>query len=195
VVAAVLAMVVTVGIVIGNNFFWKPADERSIETRKYDQIERVFRQNPGSKSAALAYAISLYDKGQNEEADENFKVLIEKFPKDTAVLINYGLFKKETGDIKEAKASFEKVLKNAPYFVIANVQYGILLREEGSYSEALKKFDNAIKIEPGSADILVEKAKVYIAMKDTKKASELLNKALTFVPDYKEAEDLLNQLK
>lgn len=194
-VIVVIVVVVSVGLYLGNTYFWKPVEEKNILEKKFAVAEQVYQKYPQSKDAALAYAIALYTQGEEEAASKRFKELETRFPKDTAVLINYAVFKKEAGDIKEAKRLLEKVLKQSPYFVMANVNYGMILREEGKNDEALAAFDKALKIEPGAADILVEKAKVYVAMKDTQKAKENLQRAISLVPDYEDAVKILNELK
>lgn len=194
-VLVTVAIVVGIGIYVGNQFFWKPDDVRTLIDRRFDDIETTYKKNPKLKNPALAYAIALGERGNKAQADKIFNELLKTYPKDNALLFNYGVFKKATGDVNEAKKAYEKILKKAPYFVAANVNYGIILREEGKNSEALEKFANALRIDPGAADIIVERAKVYIAMKDTEKARADLNKALSYVPNYEEAQKLLKDLK
>lgn len=192
---AVIAVLVAIGLYVGNRFFWNPVDARTVAEKRFDSIESTYKKNPKDTQAALAYAIALYNKGENSAADRLFKELAKKNPGNNAVLVNYAIFKKDTGDRKKAAELFEKVLKKSPYFVPANVQYAVLLREQGKYEEALTKIDNALRIEPAAADILLEKAKIYIGMKDNQKARECLQKALKFVPNYEEAQKLMKQLE
>ncbi|KNZ71003.1 hypothetical protein Tfer_0073 [Thermincola ferriacetica] len=192
---AVITALAVIGLYVGNKFFWKPVDARTVAEKRFDSIETAYKNNPKDKQAALAYAIALYTQGKNGAAEKLFAELARKNPGDNAILVNYASFKKDTGDRKKAAELFEKVLKKSPYFVPANVQYAVLLREQGKYEEALTKIDNALRIEPAAADILLEKAKIYIAMKDGQKAKEYLQRALKFVPNYEEAQKLMKQLE
>lgn len=195
VLVGVIVIVSAVGIFLGNAVFWKPVDSRSFAEVRFNDIEKAYRANPKSRNAAIAYALSLAEKGDKKSPEKIYQDLVKQYPKDNAVLFNYASYKEQVGDIESAKEMYAKVLKTSPYFIQANVHYGILLRNDKKYDEAVKKFDNALLISPGAADILVERAKTYIAMENNEKASEDLNRALSFVPNYEEAKTLLEGLK
>lgn len=194
-VVVTLVVVGVLGVFVGNKFFWVPAETRNIQQVRFDATKEAYQKNPKDPNARLTYALVLHAQKKDAEAGKIFLALVKEFPKQNDMLTNYAIFLADTGKSAEAEKNFQKVLSRAPYFGMANVQYGMLLRNDGKYSEAIKKFDNALRMEPTAADILLEKAKVYAAMKDKEKAKEYANKALSFYPNYEDAKKLLKELE
>jgi tetratricopeptide (TPR) repeat protein len=57
--------------------------------------------------------------------------------------------------------------------------------------KVLESYTAALELDPTMADVLVERANLYLASGDRKKAIGDLKKALTFIPDYEPALSLL----
>ncbi|MHB0977543.1 MAG: sortase [Candidatus Aquicultorales bacterium] len=71
---------------------------------------------------------------------------------------------------------------------------GELLTAGGRFAEAVVVFESAVRLEPYAADILFELAKAQNSLGERDRAINILESALTFSPDYKEARDMLDSL-
>ncbi|MCL4439616.1 MAG: tetratricopeptide repeat protein, partial [Firmicutes bacterium] len=71
---------------------------------------------------------------------------------------------------------------------------GDIYKQKKQYGKALSYFDRALKIEPGAADVWLLQAETYKDMDKKDMALQSVDKALRFVPDYKEALELKSKL-
>jgi len=78
-------------------------------------------------------------------AEEDYKIVLKKFPEDYIALYNLGRAQHGQQKYEEAIASFNTVLKLQPNYLDAHFFIGLASASKNDFPNALTAFDNAIK--------------------------------------------------
>jgi DNA-binding beta-propeller fold protein YncE/tetratricopeptide (TPR) repeat protein len=103
--------------------------------------------------------------------------IIKGHPNDVDAHLQVGIILAKIGDRKEAMKYFDKVLSLDPKNASALNNRGNLHMIEDKYQEAVKAYAAASKLSPEDAQILVNLARAYKRLGDTKQAKETFIKA------------------
>src|SRR4030095_16979424 len=153
----------------------------------FDQAESAFRLalNDDPTSAEALYGIgSVYLKQQKKaEAREAFDRATKLRPSYTETLPNawnnLGLLEAGDGHTADAITDFQKALQLSPDHTIDLNNIGNAYRQGKRWEEAKTAFERALKINAEDADANYGLAMVYAANKDSDRAYEYLEQALT----------------
>lgn len=124
---------------------------------------------------------------------------IKAKPDDVEAHLQVGIILSKIGDRKEAMKYFDKVLSLDAKNAAAHNNRGNLLMIDDKYQDAVSAYESAAKLSSGDAQILVNLARAYKRLGDTKNAKEAFIKARKIDPGVQEqhralALELLNAL-
>jgi tetratricopeptide (TPR) repeat protein/sugar lactone lactonase YvrE len=125
--------------------------------------------------------------------------IIKAKPNDVEAHLQVGIILAKIGDRKEAMKYFDKVLSLDAKNAAAYNNRGNLLMIDDKYQEAVKAYEVAAKLSPKDAQILINLARAYKRLGDTKKAKATFIKARQIDPGVQQqhralALELLNAL-
>jgi tetratricopeptide (TPR) repeat protein/sugar lactone lactonase YvrE len=125
--------------------------------------------------------------------------IIKDKPNDVEAHLQVGIILSKIGDRKEAMKYFDKVLSLDVKNAAAHNNRGNLLMIDDKYQDAVKAYESAAKLSPKDAQILVNLARAYKRLGDTKNAKATFIKARKVDPGVQEqyralALELLNAL-
>jgi tetratricopeptide (TPR) repeat protein len=99
------------------------------------------------------------------------------------------------GDTAKAEKEYLEVLKYVDAASDANMRLAALYMTQNKLDKAAERLDALLAANPGAADALVLRAHVFALAGDKVKAKEMYEKALTFIPDYRDAIEGLKALE
>lgn len=98
------------------------------------------------------------------------------------------------GKLEESASSFEQIIRVNGGYAPALYGLGAVAMQTEQYAEAAMYFDKAITAQPTYYDSYYMLALCYANNDEPQKALKACNQLLAFVPEYKEAKELRNQL-
>ena len=131
--------------------------------------------------------INLYSKGQFQQALEQSKVFVARFPKSAALLNIQGCILQVVGQFGSSIEAFNKAIAINPNDATAYSNRGNALADLQRLDEALASYDKAISLKPDYAEAWCNRG---IALKELKRLDEAVSsydKAISLEPDYAEA--------
>ncbi len=178
--------------------------------KKYDAALLAYKEfldkNPGAYQVRLNIADCYREKGEYEQALEEYKIILEKISidepkgKEIAAKAMAGIgncyLKKQ--DFENAQNYFKQSIETYPEdeFIAYNV--GEIYFSNQKLDEAIQYFTLASKIKPDWSDPYYKLGLVYLNKADFDKAIEALEKFLTLEPDTERSanvKNILNQIK
>jgi tetratricopeptide (TPR) repeat protein len=145
-------------------------------------------KNPDCWIGRDALGVALLQKGQVDEAVEQFQKALEIEPKDAEAHINLGNVLLKKGKLDEAILENQKALEIKPNYAEAHTSLGMALSQKGQVDEAVEQFQKALEIKPKDAVArnslgiaLAKKGQMYEAI-------EQFEEALRIRPDFSPAQ-------
>jgi tetratricopeptide (TPR) repeat protein len=114
-------------------------------------IETKRGNTENQAGAYYSRGVAHRNKGQLEEALEDYTESIELNPSDPDVFYNRGVVEQSLGEIDAAIADYDAAIKLKPRFAQAFNNRGVMHRLKKDYVAALKDFDEALRLEPRHA--------------------------------------------
>ena len=130
--------------------------------------------------------ITLYSKGQIQEALDNVEVLIKDYPNEALLYNISGTCYKSIGQLDSAVKSYERALAIKPDFAEPYNNLGIVLKDLGQLDEAVKCCEQALAIRPDFAEAYNSLGNAFNRLGQKDAAHKSYVKALTIKPDYPE---------
>jgi protein O-mannosyl-transferase len=162
-------------IVIGSN------KERYLES--LEQYREAIRIKPNHHRARLGLAITLQLHGQKEEADEQFRQVIQENPYVIAEnRFNIGWDLAAQNELEEAIVQYQEGLKILPRNVGAQLFLAYLYQRKGNSNDALKQYREVLKSNPESAAALIGMGTVMADLGKMEDAVHYLTEALRIDP-------------
>ncbi|HZT29872.1 MAG TPA: tetratricopeptide repeat protein [Bryobacteraceae bacterium] len=131
--------------------------------RAYDTMQRGVERFPASFEVQLAYALSCYFSGRNEQAEAAYRRLTEMRPASAQPYFALGNFYADTGRDSEAAAAFARAVKLEPGQFLNQYMYGVELYRTQKIAPAEASLRRAVELNPGHADSHYWLGKVYLA--------------------------------
>ncbi len=170
------ALLLTLGLLT-----WRQAGiYRNPETLWRDTLAK----NPDSWMAYCYLGITLADKGQFDEAIENFRKGIQIDPNNFETHYNLGNALADQGRLDEAIESYRKALQIDPNSSGALINLGFALATGGRFDEAIKNYYKALQINPNSFQALNNLGLALAAQDRLDEAIESYRKAIQVNPNY-----------
>ncbi len=132
---------------------------------------------------AMCYA----DKGQNEEAEKNYRAALKFDSRLIPALIGLGSLLGKQGKFKESEQYLSSVAKKQPNHVTANVNYALTLQKLGKHQQALIYAKKAVKIDPNNAVSQNNLGTIYQDLGEFSEAQKCFRKALSLNPGFGKA--------
>jgi type IV pilus assembly protein PilF len=127
-----------------------------------DKLQKAISQDDdyAPAHAALAYVYAL--RGDNDNADAEYRRALRLAPDDPDTRNNYGVFLCGQGKTAEAERNFMRAAKNPDYTTPAAAwtNAGVCARKAGDLARAESDFRQALEADPGFADALAEMAAI-----------------------------------
>ncbi|QPC41803.1 sulfotransferase [Kaustia mangrovi] len=109
--------------------------------------------SPGADTP-LDTARALARAGQSDAARQAFRQALTASPRDTALLMEFGVFEAQAGDRAAARKLLEKALKIAPDDPDVHINLGELARQGGAFALAERHYRRAMTLNPRDAEAL-----------------------------------------
>jgi tetratricopeptide (TPR) repeat protein len=123
------------------------------DTRIPELKERI-RVRPDDRDARWELGRTFALLGQQPEAAEQFRALLQYCPNDVGALLQLALAEKQVGDIEQAQSYIERALALDPGSSLLHVTLGEVLYHRGLSPEALSALESAVELNPENHDAL-----------------------------------------
>ena len=169
------------------------AKSKGIKGEAFDSLQKrlakieasSFVQDPPKYQ--IQSLINLYNQGQLQDAFQQSKLLITKFPK-SAILFNIqGVLLKDLGQLDLSIEAYRKALALKSDYAEAHNNMGVTLQEQGKFKEAVEASQNALNITPDYAEALYNLGNALKEQGKLEESLEAYHKALAIKPDYPNA--------
>jgi tetratricopeptide (TPR) repeat protein len=145
------------------------------------------KMSSGPPQAKIDAVISLYSRGQLQEALSALEAMIKNYP-NTPLLYNIsGACHKALGQLDAAVKSYEKALAIKPDYAEAHYNLGNTLNDLGQLEAAVKRYEQALAIKPDYAEAHYNLGITLQELGQLDAAVKSYEKALAIKPDYAEA--------
>ena len=143
----------------------------------------------------LNQAISAHQEGKLEEAEKNYKKIIELKPKNSIAHVNLGTLFQRLGKFEEAEASFKKGIDLKPDFAEAYFNLGNTQKILKKFKQAETSFKKAIKLKPDLTTAYNNLGNIQLELGKYEEAELSYKNAIEQNPDFAGAYDNLGNVK
>ncbi|MGA3179368.1 MAG: tetratricopeptide repeat protein [Verrucomicrobiota bacterium] len=134
---------------------------------------------------------ALYQKGEMDQAVEQYREALEIKPDFVMARSNLGVACEQKGDTDEAIAQYRKALEIQPDNAEIRANLGNALSEKGQFNEAVEQYHKALEINPAYEDAHFNQGIALFRKGDTEGAIKQYREAVRIKPDDAMAEDNL----
>lgn len=185
----VVAVVVAIGLTVGYVFFWNQFDHRTAADLRLQAIEKYTAKNAKNPVAHASLGLEYLRRSKTKEAIAELEKAYKLDSKNIGIKFSLGLAYSEVKEYDKARPLLEAVVQQNPVHFLGQVNLGLLYYNTKQYDKALKCFNQALTVNNGAADVLVLRANTYAALGKKDLALQDIDKALRYVPGYKDALD------
>lgn len=196
IVTVVLIVAIAAIAVLFVQFFVSQGGAKAPRTeleRAVFAAEEAVRANPENGDARIKLAAAYLESGAIEAAREQAKIATRIAPNDPTGYYILGLVESKGGNNKEALKYLDKAAETkgqlAGFYQDVWRAKSSAYERSGDTSQAIFAMDQALNMGPENAELLVNRARLYEAMKRWTDALYDYTLAAQFSPDYKEALD------
>lgn len=182
------------GFLVGKTFFWKSVEQTRVEQQLAFYKSQVDAE-PKKPEMRVNYGYTLFLKGNNNEALQQFQIAADLDKKYAAPHYNMGLVYKDMEKYDEALEAFSQAAKLSPRDYKPFMMMGVVYNLQGNYKSAITALNRANDENPGSADVIYQIGVSAEKTGDEAGAKELYQRALDYDPKFQEAKDALGRLK
>ncbi|MFH0736011.1 MAG: tetratricopeptide repeat protein [bacterium] len=195
--------------VVGKNSFneaWDAGIKRYLETLKSNQrLELIEVKNAANSYAPIQYPgvafgtnvipdyeaikekikenITKFTNSTTQNIEVELKAILQKYPKNTYVADKLGLYYARNGKYPQAEIQFLNVLVEDKLDLVALISLGNVYYILKNFDKAESYYGRAVLIDENNAGLLVNMARLYLAMGKQVKAKECFSKAEKINPD------------
>lgn len=170
-------------------------DSRSAQqTTKVAVLERQVENDPEGDGDRLALGFAYQTSARYDDALEQYDLVLQDNPKDTAALYNKATVLMKTGERKKAEELYWDVLEIAPSHVLAAKSLGDYYAARGQYRSLLVAVRPAAEAEPSMADLQYLMGVGYEKLGKPTDAIPYYRQAIAHAPDMVKARDALSRL-
>jgi cytochrome c-type biogenesis protein CcmH/NrfG len=127
-------------------------------------------------------AVSDINKGNNDNAISQLKVVVDADPKDYYAFLQLGNAYFLKSDLKDAETAYLTAIRERPAYTLALVNLGKLYLSQHDNEKAIAVLTQAVKSDSSSADANQFLGEAYLAIKKGSNAVVYLNEALRLAP-------------
>jgi len=130
---------------------------------------------------------ALFQKGQVDDAIQQYQNALKIYPRYAAVYYNIGNALLQKGQVDDAIRQFQDALKINPNYAAAYTNLGNALLQKGQLDEAIQQCQNALKINPNVAAACYNIGTALLRKGQVDEAIQQFQNALKIDPNYAEA--------
>ena len=134
----------------------------------------------------LQLLTSLYSQGQNQEALEQTKAVLQHFPYSSILHNICGAIYVELGQLEASVKAYNKAISIMPDYADAYYNMGIALKAQGKQDESIEAYRKALAIKPDYADACNNLGNTLNEQGKFDEAITFYKRALAIKPDYAE---------
>ena len=101
----------------------------------------------------MQQAITAFKKGNLEDAERFYQIVLLKSPENHIVVTNLGSIRQKQGRLKDAELFYRKAIMLKPQYMEAHFNLAVTLRELGNLSESELSYRKAIELSPDDFEI------------------------------------------
>lgn len=196
---AVLVLVLLLGVMGLGGFVVRGivAGDRRARTPQELEVNKWAKEvkaNPDDPKAHLALGYAYQSDGRYKEALDQYRIVLEASPRDTAALYNRGVVYLKLGVADRAEQSFWEVLNVEPTHALAAKALGESYARKREYKSLVEAVRPAVIAHPEMADLQYLMGEAYENLGNKEWAAERYRLALKYSPDMTEARDGLKRL-
>ncbi|OIJ22518.1 hypothetical protein BKP45_06820 [Anaerobacillus alkalidiazotrophicus] len=180
------------GIALGNAYFWNSGDMKRINEQLEFYQEKV-SQDPNNLEDRIVLGYTYYLKGDNKNAINQFKTVVDKDENYFDAYYNLGLVYLEEDRHYDALSMFNKTVQLAPRDFKGHAQMGITYRHLKMYNEAIEALSEANNLAPANADIIYQIGLVAEEVGEYEAAVEIYKDVLNYDPLFQPALEALER--
>ena len=163
----------------------------SVATIKRNQVWRndytlftdTVRKSPDAKDPRNRLGGVLFNKGQIDEAIEQYQTAVQLDPDSAIPHYNLGLAYSSNGRIDEAVEQYQAALHLSPDFADAHSGLATAYFNKGQIDKAIEQYEIALRLEPNNEQALNNLGLAYFRKGQIDKAIELYETALRLNPN------------
>jgi Flp pilus assembly protein TadD len=152
-----------------------------------EMYRAAYEANREDRDAGTNLAQHYADLGWYNEAVGIYRDLVDRFPEDYALLLDYGNLLHHRQNSGEALAVFGKLTLLKPERLEGWNNLGIVQLTSGKYDEARTSFEKVLELEPGNCGALLNMGNYFDRMGGSDKAIEMFERATQVRSDFADA--------
>lgn len=182
------------GVTIGNMFFWKQYDRTPLAERQYNLALEKVKIDPKSANNYVELGWAFLQKGQNNEAIEEYRKALDLDDENFMANLNIGLAYRQIHIDDLAITSLQKAVEIAPNSFEAHFYLGLAYQQASKLQDALNELQLAYKFNRGSTEVIYNIGQNYEKMGKLEDAKTQYQAALDYDPKFIKAKDALKRL-
>lgn len=195
VIVVILVVVLVLGwLVVGGVFGKRGAPRTAIERELYRWQDKV-KENPSDYKAHVNLGSVYFEMGQVDNAIAEYEIALRMKDKYADAHFYLGEAYKKQGKTDQAIDEFKKATKYDPKHAGAYFELGLVYLKKNNYKQAIDALTKSREAQPMAADTLYYLGLAYEKDGQKDQAIKMYQEALTYIPDYKEAQKALERLK
>jgi tetratricopeptide (TPR) repeat protein len=167
---------------------------RHVREQNAASITHWARLEPNDLSYRAAYARLCAGEGRAEEAEQHFRFVLDRDPKQNEVRFSYANLLVQARRYPEATAQCKAIVETAPDFLQAHNLMGLIALNLRRYSEAEAHFRRCVSIEPDYRVPLGNLGQALASQGKLDEAEQYFREMLRLDPDDARAIKYLNQI-
>lgn len=159
--------------------------------------EKLHGRNAGGTAAALAglrEAQMYHQAGRLDDAEREYRQLLERIPAQPDALHGLGLLLYRRGNLRDALARLAQARAADARNPVYCFNHGVVLQRAGLLSDAVDAYNRAIQLNPRSIDPRTNLGHVYKELGRLSEAQATYEQVLTLNPDHAEGHNNLGVL-
>lgn len=196
---AVVAVLLTVsvigslGLYLGNRFFWNPFDRRpSLEVSR-ERWETALKKNPADVEAHYELSWVYLQQSQLARARSEADRVLELQPEHVGARYNLALVARQEKDPELAEPLLKWITDRYPRHELALYALGLTYMDLKRYDDAVQALQKDLAVNPASADAHYQLGLSYRAQGDNTRADQEFHMALRYNPNLEAAAKALSE--
>jgi len=194
IILVVAILLITVGVMIGNAFFWDQYETTTKLERDLEVALENVQANPGNADYRIALGWVYFQMGQIDKALSQYKNALKIDPNNMQAKYNLALAHFENHDWEMAKTLMEEYVEKNPLHANGISILGLIYLEMGKYGQAVAALTKSAEISPGNTNIYYNIGIAYEKLGDLDNARKYYQLTLDYNPQFGEANKALKRL-
>ena len=169
------------------------------EKRKFENSVTAYRKSlevsPDDAVTLQMLALIFYQNGDNQKAEQTFKLALKKDPNDWTLWVNYGNLLWNQEKRGEAAEAYEQSIDINPHYSLGQFNMGNVFYGKGDYKQARYHYEQAVELDPSIALAHFYLARAYLKLKLGEKALASVERAVILDPSHENSRMMRKDLR